>query len=234
MAKPNNDAVQKTKKKGNPVVSGYLILYNTVSALAWWWCTFRVVQNAASVETTFAEIGEVVKWVQTMAALEILHSLLGFVKSPLLTTIIQVSSRLTLVWLVCDLFPVASHLYYTTMVVAWGITEVIRYGYYALNLLNLTGDHFWFLVWCRYHFFYVLYPIGAGSELLLLNRCDSVCKKDGAALSLLSVDRDQLTYPPGFYMMYTHMMKQRAKFIKSGALEAKEKAEAAAAKKKAK
>ncbi|KAJ3214800.1 hypothetical protein HDU67_001186 [Dinochytrium kinnereticum] len=212
------------------LLDGYLIAYNAGSAMAWWWCTFRVLQNFKSLETSYKDFGAVVLWTQSLAVLEIFHSLFRIVKSPLLTTVMQVSSRLVLVWLVCLPFPtVPQHLYYTTMVTAWGITEVIRYSYYALHILGLDGDHFWFLVWCRYHFFYVLYPIGAGSELLLINRAIPLAKKleDPTLYYLLTAI--SFTYPPGFYMMYTHMMKQRAKFIKSGILEAKERAEVAAA-----
>ena len=48
--------------------------------------------------TTYDIVGGTVAVVQTAAALEIIHSLLGLVKSPLPTVIIQVYSRLFLVW----------------------------------------------------------------------------------------------------------------------------------------
>ena len=40
-----------------------------------------------------------------LAVLEVLHALLGWVRSPLATTLIQVSSRLYLVWGVTHMFP---------------------------------------------------------------------------------------------------------------------------------
>jgi Protein tyrosine phosphatase-like protein, PTPLA len=36
---------------------------------------------------------------------------------------------------------------YSSMVFAWGLTEVVRYGYYALSLL---GGEFYPLLWMRY------------------------------------------------------------------------------------
>ncbi|KAJ3115303.1 hypothetical protein HDU96_000854 [Phlyctochytrium bullatum] len=222
---PRDVPIVKRKAKLS-IVDGYLVVYNTLSAIGWWWITFRVVQNYQSMNTTYQHYGRYVLWVQTAAIMEIFHSMFRLVKSPLFTTVVQVSSRLTLVWLVCLQFPlVPQHFFYTSMVIAWGITEVVRYAYYALHTLGMDGDHFWFLIWCRYHFFYVLYPIGAGSELMLINRAIPLAKKleDPTLYYLLTVI--SYTYPPGFYMMYTHMMKQRAKFIKSGILEAKEMAE---------
>ena len=48
--------------------------------------------------TTYDVVGGAVAVVQTAAALEIVHSLVGLVKSPLPTVVVQVYSRLFLVW----------------------------------------------------------------------------------------------------------------------------------------
>lgn len=53
---------------------------------------------------------------------------------------------------------------YASMVLAWSVTEVIRYVYYALSLV---GSEPYPLLWIRYTTFYVLYPIGASSEAFL-------------------------------------------------------------------
>lgn len=47
------------------------------------------------------------------------------------------------------------------MVFAWSLTEVIRYSFYAANLL---GHEPYALLYLRYTTFYVLYPLGAASE----------------------------------------------------------------------
>jgi len=52
------------------------------------------------------------------------------------------------------------------MILAWALTEVPRYAYYALSLAG-CGVPTW-LTWIRYSTFYVLYPIGAGSEALVM------------------------------------------------------------------
>lgn len=51
------------------------------------------------------------------------------------------------------------------MVLAWSMTEVIRYCFYAANL---AGYNPWSLLYLRYTTFYVLYPVGASSEAFLI------------------------------------------------------------------
>lgn len=119
------------------------------------------------VPATYNSTFTVLAPVQSLAALEVIHVLVGLVRSPLPTTIIQVSSRLILVWGIIERFPhTHSSPVYTTMILAWALTEVPRYAYYALSLAG-CGVPTW-LTWIRYSTFYVLYPIGAGSEALLM------------------------------------------------------------------
>jgi very-long-chain (3R)-3-hydroxyacyl-CoA dehydratase len=51
------------------------------------------------------------------------------------------------------------------MVLAWSITEVVRFATYTTSLLGvkLRG-----LEVLRYNLFYLLYPLGAGSEAALM------------------------------------------------------------------
>lgn len=50
-------------------------------------------------------MGRWIKWTQTLAMLEILNSGLGWVRSPLGTTVSQVASRLWTVWGVVEASP---------------------------------------------------------------------------------------------------------------------------------
>lgn len=49
-------------------------------------------------KTTYTAVGWQIRFVQSLAILEVIHSLIGWVRSPLPTTTIQVGSRLLLVW----------------------------------------------------------------------------------------------------------------------------------------
>lgn len=69
------------KPASSPVKTGYLILYNAVSAALWLTVLVRTV--AASVNgadgytSVYSTTGEFCKWTQTLAGMEVLHSLLG-------------------------------------------------------------------------------------------------------------------------------------------------------------
>lgn len=61
----------------------------------------------------------------------------------------QVASRILLVWAIADQFPftVAESPAYSTMLLAWSTTEVIRYTYFVFVL---TGRVPAVLQWLRY------------------------------------------------------------------------------------
>lgn len=84
---------------------------------------------------------------QNAAVLEILHAATRIVPSNPIVTLQQVFSR---VMLVCGvLLPTLAGKNSTGLplaVLAWSVTEIIRYGYYTLNLVNLVPH---FLIWLR-------------------------------------------------------------------------------------
>ena len=93
--------------------------------------------------------------------------LIGLVRSPISTTVIQVASRLLLVHLIVAPFPEAttSSPFYASMLVAWSVTEVIRYAYFFQSLRGVDPG---FLTWLRYNTFFVLYPMGISSEVVMI------------------------------------------------------------------
>lgn len=99
-------------------------------------------------------------------------------RSPLLTTLMQVSSRILLIWGVCATYPAATtpSPFYSSMLIAWSVTEVIRYSYFVLNLQS-RGVPGW-LVWLRYNTFYVLYPLGIASECALVWKASGVAREE--------------------------------------------------------
>lgn len=78
----------------------------------------------------------------------------------------QVSSRFLLVWCIVDVFPyLAQSPFYSSMLFAWSVTEIIRYSFFALTLSGFQPRA---LTWLRYNTFFVLYPIGIFSECTLI------------------------------------------------------------------
>ncbi|RXW14302.1 hypothetical protein EST38_g11548 [Candolleomyces aberdarensis] len=172
--------------------------------------------------TTYGRAGAATAFVQSFAALEVLHAALGWVRSPVPTTAMQVASRLFLVWGIMAQFTgVRTNALFASMVFAWSFTEVIRYTFYALNLLGYNPP---FLLWLRYTTFYILYPLGAGSEAFLMyftlpdaapiTLAHSIPTLTGA-WSLGDYGRAILftIWWPGLYFMYTYMISQRRKVL---------------------
>jgi hypothetical protein len=77
----------------------------------------------------------------------------------------QVASRLFLMWAVCFPFPhLNASVWYSSMLTAWGLTEVMRYSYFALKQVEAVPG---WLHWLRYSAFLVLYPVGISSEVAM-------------------------------------------------------------------
>lgn len=165
--------------------------------------------------TLHAISGALIAVVQSLAILEILHALLGIVKTPVPTTVVQVFSRLFLVWGISERYiNSAASPWYTSMVFAWSVTECVRYPFYANALMGSESN---FLQWARYTFFYLLYPLGAGSEAMLMFKTlpnkypwenASVWTPEKYLVAVLFV-----LWWPGLYVMYTHMIRQRRRAL---------------------
>jgi len=215
----------------------YLFSYNAVQLAGWLWLLIltvkSVVINGVPPTEIFPVIATELKIFQTLAILEVVHSAIGLVRSPPVVTAVQVSSRLFLVWGVTNLVEEAQHsVGVITYVIAWSVTEVIRYSFYALSLLNRPP---YFLLWARYTFFIILYPLGALGELVVVISALPYVKQrriltfdlPNAAnisfnyyyLMILII----LTYLPGFPQLYCYMFSQRRKVL-GGSGQAKKKA----------
>ncbi|KAJ7901766.1 PTPLA-domain-containing protein [Mycena olivaceomarginata] len=170
--------------------------------------------------STYARIGGTVAIVQTCALLEVAHTLLGWVRSPLQTTAMQVASRLWIVWGIVQQFDIAriSPLY-TSCVLAWSVTEVVRYSFYASNLLGYEPR---VLLYLRYTMFYVLYPVGASSEAFLAYSTLPFPSGIPTLKSFLGWSAPEyaraalfLVWWPSLYQLYTHMIVQRRRIFGS-------------------
>lgn len=193
-----------------------LIAYNALSCVLWAAVLGRTVLLLPLVghENVYAGVGEYTKWTQTLALLEIVHIMLGIfplssptlhpqtnitiglLRSSLATTIVQVSSRILLVWGVANLFQAPQDSFaYSSMLIAWSVTEVYRYSYYVTNIMGRTPG---FLTWLRYNTFFVLYPLGAGSEAWCIYQALREAKMFNVNYYYLLL-AILVTYPPGMF-----------------------------------
>lgn len=250
-----------------PVIAGktyendspYLMFYNTIMFFGWLYmffiATFALVQGWDSRQIYLGTIRHL-KVFQTAAILEIAHAAFGLVRAPVLTTGMQVGSRIWVLWGIIGAAPemcslssvplfraagVNVALNFTTLLYAWAITEVIRYFFYAIK--EALGEMpFRKLLWARYTAFMPLYPLGVASELTMV------------WLALPTIERDRpwsvslpnsfnfafdyywlciilsVIYIPGLPHMYLYMLRQRRKML-SKKLKAEGAVDAASSKK---
>lgn len=200
----------------------YLILYNVAQFLGWTVFFVLFVMNYAStqdIKTTYDNTFYILQIFQYAALLEIVHIILRLVRSPLFTTFVQVMSRVIIVFV---LYKIKSSLSigYVLLSLAWSSTEMVRYTYYYLSLIKHNYINSfelpYLLVWCRYSFFIVLYPIGVSGELITLwNSTKELKNYTYGQYSLAHlVYFAFVLYVPGLFMLYTYMLKQRKSTLK--------------------
>ncbi|XP_076046839.1 3-hydroxyacyl-CoA dehydratase 1 isoform X2 [Oratosquilla oratoria] len=168
----------------------------------------------------------VLKIFQTLAILEIFHCAVGIVPSSAVLTAFQVFSRVFILWPVLNRFPDSqASIGYPMLLIAWSVTEIIRYSYYFLNILSCVPETLTFL---RYTLFIGLYPLGVTGELL----CAYAGLPEAAKSRPFSVKMPNLVnftfdfyyalivimflYIPIFPQLYLHMFAQRRKILGGG------------------
>lgn len=110
----------------------------------------------------------------------------------------QVSSRLLLVWGVVNTYPRATSPspFYSSMLVAWAVSEIVRYSYFVFDLRRSSNgpkEVPALMTWLRYNLFYVLYPLGIGSEIALVWKASEAAEKKWRWAFLAAL----LAYVPG-------------------------------------
>ncbi|CAN8299066.1 unnamed protein product [Cochlearia groenlandica] len=146
----------------------YLTLYNWIVFAGWQvlYIAIKTLKESGH-ENVYDAIEKPLQLAQTAAVLEILHGLVGLVRSPVSATLPQIGSRLFLTWGILFSFPeVRSHFLVTSLVISWSITEIIRYSFFGLK--EALGFAPSLHLWLRYSSFLVLYPTGITSEVGLI------------------------------------------------------------------
>lgn len=198
-------------------MKAYLILYNLVSAAGWAMVLYETVLSVIEGKTAaqvWDTVGQTLLFVQSLAALEVVHSAIKLVKSPVATTFIQVASRCSVLWGYTYVFPEAqTHWSLCLMVASWSLVEVPRYLFYATNLI--TKEVPFPLCWLRYSMFAILYPTGISGELLQIFQCLPVLHAKGLFIAWYATLFVISLYIPGSPVMFFHMVAQRKKVFKA-------------------
>lgn len=173
-------------------------------------------------DTLYGKVELPLKGVQTLAAMEVLHAMVGLVRASPATTALQVLSRLIVLWGVTHFAPAAqTGPCFTLMAASWSAVEVPRYLFLLLNLWNAVPYP---LLWLRYSLFMVLYPTGISGEVWSIWSALPFIKATGTLSVALPNAYNMLfdyhgflwftllaIYPPGSVHMFGHMLRQRTK-----------------------
>lgn len=205
----------------------YLIFYNVFLTLGWLivliQTTHHLIYEGGNLKGLWESTSSVLMIAQTLAVLEIVHAAVGLVPSSVIMVVPQVFSRLMVLWPVLYTFKgTHTSLGLPLLLVAWSVTEVIRYSFYFLNILKQVPHILTFL---RYTLFIVLYPVGVTGELL----CVYAAFPDAARTRVYSITFPNalnfsfdfyyaliifvLLYIPCFPMLYMHMFALRHKVL---------------------
>ncbi|AAS53461.1 AFR090Wp [Eremothecium gossypii ATCC 10895] len=198
---------------------GTLALYNLFSALSWAYVLANValVYPRIGQPRFYAATRGLVTVVQCGMLIEVFNAATGIVKTPVSTTVAQVLSRVLVVVCIFRYIPEApnaSDWPYITLLLAWSITEIVRYSYYFCNLVRSAGTPKWLTI-LRYNLFWVLYPLGVMSELLIIYSALPHAEARYGAWARLALVAAMLVYIPGFPMLYLHVIAQRRKVMKA-------------------
>lgn len=211
-------------------VNSYLAGYNALSLLLWLAIFYQTLSVAALyvghhsgffptanciyISQKYTDYPhKLLVWVQAFNAfIEISNTLLGIVKSSVPAVILQFAARLLITVGITYYVPSSKgnfhFLSYTSLSLAWSLTEIIRYGFYLVKLVK--KDYPYILLWLRYSAFFILYPVGLFSELYVVY------------LTLEAVEGTRYywflifalcMYIPGFFKLYGYMIKQRKKSL---------------------
>ncbi|KAF0704434.1 hypothetical protein AaE_014935 [Aphanomyces astaci] len=226
------------------IKTAYLAGYNVVSAVGWayiLWHLCSLLYDDADVVLSSAKLWSRIaiplKYLQTMAMLEVVHALVGVVRSPVGSTLMQgkgvctvvvvLSSRLFVLWVVLVLCPSSRyHWGFLLTIGSWSMVEVPRYAFYALSVIGWASSlHMLYnvpdwLFFLRYHLYLILYITGLVGELTcMVNALPFLStgiysielpNKHNIAISLHAVVCGMLVlYVVCCPVMYKHMTTQR-------------------------
>ena len=212
----------------------YLLLYNSAQFSGWTYLLVRSAplllpalfpgsSTASSSSALFSAVWVPLSLFQTSAVLEVLHAALGLVRSNPILTAFQLFSRVVITWVVLGHFPEGQSCRgLPLLLLAWEVTEVVRYSYYSLALLDSVPH---MLTWMRYSLFIILYPMGVTGELWCAISCLGTVRRerpwsltmpntlnttfDSYVVAILLL----LSYIPIFPQLYFHMVAQRKKVL---------------------
>lgn len=206
----------------------YLGAYNGVQLFAWGVALYHTVlallQPGVGLAGVFRETYVDVSIAQALTALETLHAAVGLVKSPVGANMMQFAGR-THCLVATTLLPelhgtVAS----AVLVFTWSVSDVVRYAWAFSGCVLAKPPRL--LTFLRYTLFIILYPLGATAEWALLYGALPAARGGFWKVQLPNAWNAAFDYHlflllvlacygPLFLQLYSHMLRQRVKKLKT-------------------
>ncbi|XP_004509686.1 very-long-chain (3R)-3-hydroxyacyl-CoA dehydratase PASTICCINO 2A-like [Cicer arietinum] len=147
----------------------YYTFYNWTTFFGWARVLYIVLKTLMELghEHVYSAVEKPLLVSQTAAVLEVLHGLVGMVRSPITATFPQIGSRIFLIWGILWSFPESrSHVLVSPLLISWSIAEISRFAFFGFKeAAGLTPSC---LLWLRYSAFTILYPAGIFCEIGLI------------------------------------------------------------------
>ncbi|KAF6037366.1 PTPLAD1 [Bugula neritina] len=161
MAETQDKAIEDIKKN-------YLFSYSLFHVIAYSFILVKVIIGIFTTEdyNAFEDVGTVLIIAQLFSFLEVVHPILGLVKSSFVSPLIQTCGRNFILLVVIWNEPrIHGSSFVSYLVLFWSLADVIRHPFYMLTSMGLSLN---FLTWLRYTMWIPLYPLGTGCEWMVV------------------------------------------------------------------
>ncbi|KAK1797331.1 hypothetical protein P4O66_008298, partial [Electrophorus voltai] len=232
MASGEEDGAVEEKESNNKkrtkgaIATTWLTFYNIAMTAGWLVlgvAMMRFYLQKGTHKGLYKSIARTLKFFQTFALLEVGHCATGLVRTSVIVTGVQVSSRIFMVWFIThSIRQVQNQESLILFLVAWTVTEITRYSFYTFSLLKHLP---YFIKWARYNLFIIMYPLGVIGELMTIYAALPYVRKSGMYSLRLpnkyNVSFDyyyfliivMLSYIPLFPQLFLHMLRQRRRVL---------------------
>ncbi|XP_044019235.1 very-long-chain (3R)-3-hydroxyacyl-CoA dehydratase 3 isoform X2 [Aphidius gifuensis] len=204
----------------------YLVIYNLCQLVAFLYVlvimTIRYSREGPeSMKETYSSVGSIMKFVQILQFLEVMHPMFGYTKGNAFIALLQTSGRAFILFCMIECEPrmqtkpVVFYVFYV-----WALVEIFRYPYYITQVLNVDIP---LLTWLRYTVWIPLYPLGFLFEgIIVLRNIPYFDETNKFTVALPNSWNFAFHFPtfmrlyllilciPGMYTMMSHMNKTRA------------------------
>ncbi|XP_029110833.1 very-long-chain (3R)-3-hydroxyacyl-CoA dehydratase 1 [Scleropages formosus] len=214
------------KRIRSALATAWLTFYNITMTAGWLVLAVAMAKfyiQRGTHKGLYRNISKTLKFFQTFALLEVVHCAVGLVRTSVIVTGVQVSSRIFMVWFVTNsIRQIQNEESVVLFLVVWTVTEITRYSFYTFSLINHLP---YFIKWARYNMFIVMYPLGVIGELMTIYSALPYVQRSGMFSLRLpnkyNVSFDyyifliiiMLSYIPLFPQLYFHMLRQRRRVL---------------------